>query len=77
MVPALQSLLAWESARAEMAADDATIKMGLGWQLLEALETLMWADCEVRPDGLLGALCRTSAPLARRADHIWVELSGT
>jgi hypothetical protein len=75
IVPGLSALLAWETRRAEMVADDATLDAGQGWQLLEALETLIWAQSLPPPAGLLGLLCRARAPLTGRADRLWLALS--
>jgi hypothetical protein len=75
VVPGLEGLLDWESRRVETVADRATIEAGLGWQLLEALETLTWAESLPTPGGLLGLLSRAGAPLASRADRIWQALS--
>jgi hypothetical protein len=75
VVPGLHALLAWESRRAERLADQATIAAGLGWQLLEALETLEFAESVPPPDGLLGLLCRRGSPLNTRADRVWRALS--
>ena len=74
-VPGLQALLAWESRRTEHLADQATVAAGLGWQLLEALETLAFAESVPLPDGLLGVLCRRGSPLTARADRVWRALS--
>jgi hypothetical protein len=70
-----QALLAWESRRAEQLADQATVDAGLGWQLLEALETLAMAESVPPPDGLLGLFCRRGSPLNTRADRVWRALS--
>jgi hypothetical protein len=70
-----QALLAWESRRAERLADQATVDAGLGWQLLEALETLAMAESVPPPDGLLGLFCRRGSPLNTRADRVWRALS--
>jgi hypothetical protein len=75
MVLGLQTLLAWESRRAERLADQATIAAGLGWQLLEALETLAFAESVPPPDGLLGVFCRRGSPFNLRADRVWRALS--
>jgi hypothetical protein len=75
LVPGVQALLAWESRRAEQFADQATIDAGLGWQLLEALETLAFAESLPPPNGLLGLLCRRGCPLPARADRVWRALS--
>jgi hypothetical protein len=75
VVPGLSALLRWESRRVEMAADLEMIEAGLGWQLLEALETLIWAESVPTPGGVLGLLWRTGSPLASRADRIWEALS--
>jgi hypothetical protein len=75
LVPGLHALLAWESRRAEQCADQATVEAGLGWQLLEALETLAFAESLPPPDGLLGLLCRRGSPLPARADRVWRALS--
>jgi hypothetical protein len=75
LVPGLQALLAWESRRAEQLADQATIDTGLGWQLLEALETLAFAESMSPPDGLLGLFCRRGSPFNLRADRVWRALS--
>jgi hypothetical protein len=77
IVPALQWLVTWESRRAERLADTASITAGEGWQLVEALETLMWADALPAPTGLFGLLNRPGAPLAERADRVWRALSET
>jgi hypothetical protein len=70
-----RALLAWESRRAEHLADQATIDAGLGWQLLEALETLAFAESLAPPDGLLGVFCRRASPLNARADRVWRAVS--
>jgi hypothetical protein len=75
VVPGLKALLSWEAQRVEVAADRATIEAGLGWQLLEALETLTWAESAAGPSGLLGLLCRASTPVGSRADRLWREFS--
>jgi hypothetical protein len=75
VVPGLTALLSWESRRVEVVADRAAVQAGLGWQLLEALETLTYAESVTGPGGLLGLLCRAGTPLASRADHLWRELS--
>jgi len=75
LVRGLQALLAWESRRAEQLADQATIEAGLGWQLLEALETLAFAESVPPPDGLLGVFCRRGSPLNTRAERVWRTLS--
>ncbi len=75
LVRGLEALLAWESRRAERLADQATIDAGLGWQLLEALETLAFAESAPPPDGLLGVFCRRGSPLNTRAERVWRTLS--
>jgi hypothetical protein len=75
VVRGLQALIAWESRRGERYADQATIDAGLGWQLLEALETLTFAESVPPPDGLLGVFCRRGSPLNARADRVWRTLS--
>jgi hypothetical protein len=75
LVLGLQALLAWESRRTEQLADQATIDAGLGWQLLEALETVAFAESVSLPDGLLGVFCRRGSPLNARADRVWRALS--
>jgi hypothetical protein len=75
LVLGLQALMAWESRRAERLADQATIDAGVGWQLLEALETLAFAESLPPPDGLLGLFCRRGSPLTTRADRVWRALS--
>jgi len=75
LVPGLHALLAWESRRVERLADQATIDAGLGWHLLEALETLAFAESLPPPDGLLGLLCRRATPLTTRADRVWRALA--
>ena len=62
VVPALQTLLNWETRRAETAADIATLDAGLGWELLEALETLAWAASVPPPAAPLGWLSRPATP---------------
>ena len=71
----IQALVAWEWRRAERVADQATINAGLGWQLLEALETLAFAESVPLPDGLLGVFCCRGSPFNARADRIWRTLS--
>jgi len=71
----LQALQAWESRRAEQLADQATIAAGLGRQLLEALETLAFAESVPPPEGVLGVFCRRGSPLNMRADRVWRALS--
>jgi hypothetical protein len=75
VVPGVRALVAWEWRRAEMIADQATIDAGLGWQLLEALETLVWAESAPRPTGVLGLLAPAGAPIAARADRVWRAMS--
>jgi hypothetical protein len=75
LVPAIHGLLAWESRRAERLADQATVEAGLGWQLLEALETLALAESVPPPDGLLGLLCRRANSFNDRADCVWRALA--
>jgi hypothetical protein len=75
LVPGLQTLLNWEARQAETAADDATFDAGLGWELLEALETLAWAESVPPPAAPLGWLCRAATPPTDRADHIWRKLA--
>jgi hypothetical protein len=70
LVPGLQALLTWETRRAESRADDATVSAGLGWQLVEALETLQMAQPLATPPGLHGLLSPAGAPLGARADRI-------
>jgi hypothetical protein len=70
VVPGRRALLAWETRRAEAVADQATISDGLGWELVEALETLQLAEPLPRPVGLHGLLCPPGAPLAARADRL-------
>jgi hypothetical protein len=77
IVPGLQWLVACETRRAEQLADAASIEAGQGWQLVEALETLMWADAVPAPEGVLGLLNPPGAPLAERADRVWQALSQT
>ena len=68
VVPALAALLAWESRRAERAADTATLDAGFGPQLLEALEFLMVAEPRPHLTGLAGLLCRPGGrPVERTA----------
>jgi hypothetical protein len=75
VVPGLRALLNWEARQAEIAADDATFAAGRGWELLEALETLAWAEAPPRPAAPLGWLCRAATPLTDRADRIWDKLA--
>jgi hypothetical protein len=75
LIPGLQGLLGWEWRRAETAADRATVDAGLGWHLLEALETLGLAEALPGPRGVLGLLRRSGAPVTTRADRLWRELS--
>jgi len=75
VVPGLQALLNWEARQAETAADDATCDAGQGWELLEALETLVWAESVPPPTAPLGWLCRSATPLTARADRIWRKLA--
>jgi len=70
IVPSLRALLAWETRRAEAAADLATIADGLGWDLVEALETLQAAEPLHAPSGMHRLLCPPGAPLGARADRI-------
>ena len=70
VVPGLRALLAWETRRAETVADQATIAAGLGWELVEALETLHEAEPLQPPIGLHALLSPPGAPLAARADRI-------
>ena len=77
IVPGLRALLAWEARRTERAADQATIAAGLGWELLEGLETFALAEPLSAPSGLLGVLAPAGAPLAVRAERIRRALSAT
>lgn len=70
IVPGLRALLAWETRRAEAVADQATIAAGLGWELVEALETLQAAEPVQAPCGIHALLCPPGAPLGARADCI-------
>jgi hypothetical protein len=74
LVPALQRLLNWEARRAETAADDATLELGLGWELLEALEILAWTASLPPPQAPLGWLCRVTTPPTERAERLWRKL---
>jgi hypothetical protein len=74
-VPAVRALLAWEGRRTERTADQATIEAGLGSQLLEALETLTWAEPVPGPAGVLRLLNRSGAPLACRAEIVFRSVS--
>ena len=53
----------------------ATCDAGQGWELLEALETLVWAESVPPPTAPLGWLCRSATPLTARADRIWRKLA--
>ena len=75
IVPGLRALLNWETRQAEFAADDATLDAGLGWELVEALETLAWAASVPPPPVPLGWLCHLCTPLTPRADRIWQKLA--
>ena len=77
VVPALEALLAWESRRAERAADQATIDAGFGPQLLEGLEFLMLAEPRPQPNGLVGLLCRPGSRLVDRTAFIRRALSAS
>ena len=74
-IPALAALLAWESRRVELAADLATIDVGFGPQLLEALQFLMVAEPRPQLTGLLGLLGRPGSRLVDRAAFIRGALS--
>jgi hypothetical protein len=76
VVPGLGALVGWERRRAERRADAATLEAGLGWHLLEALETLAWSDALVAPAGPLGLLSTRGAAISDRADHIWRAPAG-
>jgi hypothetical protein len=75
VVPGLQALLNWEARQAETAADDATFDAGQGWELLEALETLAWAESVPLLPAPLRWLSRPATPLTARADGIWRKLA--
>ncbi len=75
IVPGLQTLVDWETRRAETAADAATVESGRGWELLEALEILTWVESVPPPPFPLGCLHRAAAPLTDRADRIWRKLA--
>ena len=77
IVPGLRALLAWEARRTERAADQATIAAGLGWELLEGLDTFALAEPMSAPSGLLGVLAPAGAPLPVRAERIRRALSAT
>jgi hypothetical protein len=74
IVPGLAALLGWERRRAEQRADSATVAAGLGWHLLEALETLAWCESLEAPSRLLGLLSPDGTPIPDRADHLWRTL---
>lgn len=74
LVLGMRVLLAWESRRAEARADRATVEAGLGWYLLDALETLGWSADPPRPTGALGVLQRPGSPLPERMAHVWQRL---
>jgi hypothetical protein len=71
IVASLRWLLDWEWRRTERLADQATVELGLGWQLLEGLEELGWTDEPPAPGGLVGLLFRTGAPTSDRAARVW------
>ena len=77
IVPGLRALLAWEARQTERAADQATIAAGLGWELLEGLDTFALAEPMSAPSGLLGVLASAGAPLPVRAERIRRALSAT
>jgi hypothetical protein len=70
IVPSLRAVLAWESRRAEAAADTATIAAGFGLQLLEAVDFLALAEPLPVADKLLGVLCLPRSAAAQRAERI-------
>ena len=70
VVPGVQAIVAWESRRAEIAADRVAVAAGFGQQLLEALELLALAEPRPAPGGLLSLLCRPGASLVDRAERI-------
>lgn len=75
VVPAVRAVVDWETRQAETAADDATFESGLGWELLEALETLTWAESVPPAAAPLGWLSRAASPLTERADRLWRKLA--
>ena len=77
IVPGLRALLAWEARRTERTADQTTIAAGLGWELLEGLDTFAEAEPLSAPRGLLGMLAPAGAPLADRTERIRRALSAT
>jgi hypothetical protein len=70
VVPGLRALLAWETCRAEAAADQATIKAGLGWELVEALELLQVTEPLPKRAGVQAILSPQGTPLGARVDRI-------
>jgi hypothetical protein len=70
IVPLVQAILAWESRRAEAAADKTTIAAGYGLQLLEAVDFLALAEPLPVADKLLSLLCLPRSTSVERADRI-------
>ena len=68
--PGMRALLAWETRRAEAAADRATVRAGLGWELVEALELLQATEPLPRPAGVHAILSPQGASLSARAERI-------
>jgi hypothetical protein len=77
IVPFVQAILAWESRRAEAAADATTIAAGFGLQLLEAVDFLALAEPLPVADKLLSLLCLPRSTSVERAERIRRSLGGS
>jgi hypothetical protein len=77
LVPLVQAILAWESRRAESAADNATIAAGFGLQLLEAVDFLALAEPLPVAHKLLRLLCLPRATSVERAERIRRSLAAS
>jgi hypothetical protein len=77
IVPAMRAVLAWEWRRVERRADEAVMRMGLGWELVGALEELLWLEPQPVPPGLVDLFYRVGLPVRERLDRVWLALSET
>ena len=74
LVPVLQTVLAWESRRAERSADHATIEAGFGYQLLEAVDFLALVEPGRPASGLLSILSLPGSSMLERGRRIRRQL---
>ncbi len=72
----MRKLLAWEACHAEVEADRAAVSAGLGWHLLDALDSVAQTD-RAQPCGVLRFLARPGTPPEQRTRHVLAALRGS